>query len=475
MDRISELPEDILQRILYFLPQSAAVRTSVLSKSWRHIWCTRSNLSFSQLNSKVNEQEFLTVVDKTLRRYCDQRLCIDEILLCMFSCHELVSLLDKWIPLLATIGVKEFCLFILSKDRNLSEDDNRDSLDLRVVFKAESLKILGLQNCTLAKNEISDKILSSCPLLTTVCFHECQGLKTLKFDKKLHKYLTQFAFVKHTAHTVEECSIEIDAPALEIIDVYGSKIRFHGHNSNLKSLSLLNVEICSNSLAAEQSQILHIDAPNITSFEYLGVVIPSISFAPTSGRSNLELYMRDDDVDDAQSWLLRLSKLLHALRKSEIHLDIAQLSRNYVHIQEDIIINGGNNEPVVVEHLQFSIGNLYSFPSVLNGLFCICRPRNITPSWFSHESNSNKETELKKLGQFFRNIEKMRESGNQEIWRDLKDLTLEGFDESRQQWQVLQVTRLSESPLPDFDRFRVRLQWSDRIQDCDSTSRILES
>ncbi|EYU35742.1 hypothetical protein MIMGU_mgv1a023364mg, partial [Erythranthe guttata] len=78
MCRISMLPEHILQRILYFLSQTEVVRISVLSKSWRNIWCTRPNLDFSINAFDGNKQDFIFTVDSTLHRYLDQRLCVEE-------------------------------------------------------------------------------------------------------------------------------------------------------------------------------------------------------------------------------------------------------------------------------------------------------------------------------------------------------------------------------------------------------------
>ncbi|KAK4362110.1 hypothetical protein RND71_017351 [Anisodus tanguticus] len=37
-DRISDLPRNVIDRILVLLPVQDAARTCVLSKSWRYIW-----------------------------------------------------------------------------------------------------------------------------------------------------------------------------------------------------------------------------------------------------------------------------------------------------------------------------------------------------------------------------------------------------------------------------------------------------
>ncbi|KAL7149582.1 hypothetical protein ABFS83_05G050900 [Erythranthe nasuta] len=489
MDRISELPEDILHRILYFLSQEDAVRTSVLSKSWRYIWRTRPNLDFSD-NTKYykggkKKQEFLSVVNTTLQGYCDQRLCVDEFRLRIssgdYSDHEFVSLLDKWIPLLTatTMGVKEFQLSILSKN------SVRGIVHLPVVLKAEPLKLLWLYDCSLGQNipenipfvrlqvlrlqsvsieqQIFDKIISSCPLLTDMWLQKCGGLKTIALEKKLHRYLKHVSFVSHEM-TRDESIVEIDddvVPTLETIHIKGCKIRFRNVKfGSLKSLYLSVVEISTDN-SVEQSQQPCIDAPDLKYFKYTGSFIPSVSFVPTCMKSNLQLYMRGRD---GQPWFLRLSQLLRALRRSEISLTVVRFSRDELQIEEEILVHdtinngGGNYKPVVVEHLTLHIRHLSSYLYVLNVLFCICRPRNINPSWFS-QRNGNKEKVLKELGECLRKIEKMRESGgNREMWRDLEDITIQGSDESRRKWKRLQVANLSGS---GFSNFRVRLQWSD--------------
>ena len=45
-DLISRLPDDILQLILSYLPTRLAIKTSVLSRRWRHVWSDTWSLSF---------------------------------------------------------------------------------------------------------------------------------------------------------------------------------------------------------------------------------------------------------------------------------------------------------------------------------------------------------------------------------------------------------------------------------------------
>ncbi|EYU44093.1 hypothetical protein MIMGU_mgv1a025180mg [Erythranthe guttata] len=463
MDRISKLPEEILQRILYFLSQKQAVRTSVLSKSWRNIWCTRPNLDFSDDTFKGNKQYFLSVVNNTLQRYRDQRLCVKKFHLRISlgdnTYKESVSFLEKWVPRFTAMGVGAFRLSILSKNECVDMSS--------VVFKAESLKLLRLFNCDLGQNtpknipfvrltvlrlikvlinkDIFNKIVWSCPLLTTMLIEQCRGLENVTLEKTRHKYLKHFTF-----RTIDDrCSVEIDILTLETIDILGCKVRFHSHEfTNLKSLSLHSVEISTDSV--EQSRALCIDAPNIKYFRYVGNLIPSISFTPTSNKwkssSNVRFYIKD--VQDAQSCFLKLSKQLQSLSRFGISLEIAQyFDHNIVHNEEDL-----------------NLIRVASLPSFLNCLFCICRPKIITRYWLMHGELMMRETEQKELIQYFCIL---RERGNQ----DLEDLRIEIFNNSRREWKRLRGPILLESALLDISHIRIRLKWR---ESCESSSNLLE-
>ncbi|KAM3221979.1 putative F-box/FBD/LRR-repeat protein [Capsicum annuum] len=49
-DRISDLPDAVLQHILFFLPIKSIAKLSVLSKRWRHLWHTFPDLDFTTIN-----------------------------------------------------------------------------------------------------------------------------------------------------------------------------------------------------------------------------------------------------------------------------------------------------------------------------------------------------------------------------------------------------------------------------------------
>ncbi|EYU30160.1 hypothetical protein MIMGU_mgv1a023705mg, partial [Erythranthe guttata] len=257
-DRISELPEDILQRILYFVSQDDAVRTSVLSKSWRNIWCTRPNLDFSDNTFKGNNQQFLSVVDTTLQRYCDQRLRVEEFHLRIFlreMDHEFVSLLEKWIRAPTVTGMKKLrfsngsghflgsvdlpsVVFEVESLQDLHVESfvlGRETIERIVVFK--HLRSLCLEQVRI-KDDVFETIISNCPSIETLVVNQCKRLKKIKVNH-LHN-LKKFSFSKRRV----DCSIEIHPPSLVTVNI-SDNIWLHdggGYFRNLNSLRLWRVK-----------------------------------------------------------------------------------------------------------------------------------------------------------------------------------------------------------------------------------------
>ncbi|EYU44107.1 hypothetical protein MIMGU_mgv1a023398mg [Erythranthe guttata] len=323
MDKISELPQDILQRILYWLSQEDAVRTSVLSKSWRNIWCTRHNLHFSDAAFKGDMHQFLSIVNTTLQLYRDQGLCVDEFHVCMsvfsFDCAS-VSLVEEWVRTLTSMCVKKFCLCNLPK---------LPSVELpSVVFGAESLQDLHLEGFVLDRKAIErivplknltslilqrvsieegifEKIISCCPFIEILDIRVCTMLRKI-IVKNLHnlKYFSFSDDVDHS-HSFEEelCMVEIHTPSPETIYISEGNVWFHKGPDFFRNLKHLRLCLVKSSLEhlwsckfpSLDSLILancdglkgievFIDAPNVTYFGYHGDFIPSISFSNTTSR-----------------------------------------------------------------------------------------------------------------------------------------------------------------------------------------------
>ncbi|XP_060667911.1 F-box/FBD/LRR-repeat protein At4g26340-like [Ziziphus jujuba] len=75
-DRISELPEDIMVRIVSLLPLKEAAATSILSKRWRNIWTFTTNLDFHDeqtVNYLFNlpREDYHTLINHARLKYID--------------------------------------------------------------------------------------------------------------------------------------------------------------------------------------------------------------------------------------------------------------------------------------------------------------------------------------------------------------------------------------------------------------------
>ncbi|KAL7110865.1 hypothetical protein ACP275_05G052600 [Erythranthe tilingii] len=488
MDRISELSDDILHRILYFLSQEDAVRTSVLSKSWRDIWCTRPNLDLSDTNFK---QEFLSTAEKTLQRYCDQRMCLEEFRLSIsldYSDLKSVWFLEKWIRTLPNMGVKEFRLSIYSKDsrRRRQRRVNLPS----VVFEAESLQDLHAEGFTLDRTAIErnilskhlkklrlekvniedgvfENIISSCPLIETLSVKSCKRLRNIKATNLLR--LKKFSF---SSSPDEKCSIEIHPASLETIKIEFADVsfpkgaEFHSlislymdrvilssfddfSSCKFPSLSNLAILYCDGLDESIEESHVFIDAPNINTLGYHGLLIPSFSFATTSKEWSSTLFLLL--TDDPSLWLLQLHKLLESLSRSEISLSIRQSVRIFkenLDLVQDI--KCGNKPTVVVDKLKLQ-GDLSYFSPLSNGLFCICRPRTI-----GEINYTDSESVLKNLMQ--------REGGNQDelrqLWLpDLKEVSLEIYDRNRREWDPTSLSDLPDNEVWKYISIRFALKW----------------
>ncbi|KAL8053169.1 hypothetical protein ABFS82_05G054900 [Erythranthe guttata] len=475
MDRISELPKDILQRILYFLSQKESIRTSVLSKSWRTIWRTRPNLDldFSDPTLIDTTREFISVVDKTLQLYRDQTLRLEEFRLsiplhCGAHCKS-VSLLVKWIPLLTSMGVKEFFLSI----RSVPYDPG--CLDLpSVVFEAaESLKHLRverfvfdekaekialckhLRSLHLVNVSVDDRIfqtiISGCPLIETLCIDGTNiGLRTIKMSDL--RNLKDFTFIEVVFGGGDQlCSIEIDPLSLETIKISAANITFRrgadfrnlkdlymcGVKSSLDNLSFSKLPslkrlTLSNCDGLKESRIF-IDAPNVLYFEYEGDFVPSVSIVTNSREWKSEIHLQHKN-DGSSLWFLKLSELLKSLSQSKISLSIYK----HPYCKDDVIQENVNrppvhDKPVLVETFNL-VCPLSHFPTLVNGVFSICRPGNIgnrLKGWeVDYDAYIWRGREVKFVGYMWK-ILMERESGNEDdepsrlFLRDLEEASLE--------------------------------------------------
>ncbi|XP_068321014.1 F-box/FBD/LRR-repeat protein At1g13570-like isoform X1 [Pyrus communis] len=200
LDRISNLPSDVLCKILSYLPIRQAVRTSVLSSKWRNKSAMLTGLLFDdRCTSDQNPATFAGIVDHVLLGHIGPiyRFGITH------SRPQVGRDIDRWILHLSRNSIKELLLNIkCSGYRHKMPSCLFSCQDLIYLvlhncllqppskFQGfRSLKICGLSNVTLDQ-DVFENLIVCCPLLERLTLFHCDGLTQFKINapnlKNLH-------------------------------------------------------------------------------------------------------------------------------------------------------------------------------------------------------------------------------------------------------------------------------------------------
>ncbi|KAL6951984.1 hypothetical protein U1Q18_016199 [Sarracenia purpurea var. burkii] len=194
VDRISDLPGHIIDKILAQLSLRDAVRTSVLSSKWRYKWITLPHLVFDNQSVLVSSQDQTSLKNKLVN-------IVDHVLLLhtgpihrfKLSHRDLqgVSDIDRWILYLSRGSVIEFILEIWKGHRyklpsSVYSCQKLIHLELfNCVLKPpptfngfRCLKSLDLQHITMDQ-DVFERLISSCPLLGRLTLMNFDGFTVL--------------------------------------------------------------------------------------------------------------------------------------------------------------------------------------------------------------------------------------------------------------------------------------------------------
>ncbi|XVF74454.1 hypothetical protein PTKIN_Ptkin13bG0111600 [Pterospermum kingtungense] len=339
VDYISQLPDHIIHQIIGHLRCTKdAARTSVLSKRWRDIWASFSNLVFDQrkfhgqTRNITNVEMFENYVDNTLQRRIEQKdRSIQKFALHMTHYNSgLTTHMDRWIDLALKYRIKEFELHIPGNRHKYYRlprcvfTANKLSA-LRVygckLGPCNNLNLSNLQKVCLGKLYVSEKMVENlihgCPMLEDFRLLYSTGLKTFQVSNlpklkrvDLHRCLG-LGKVKLQAPNLEtfwylrekymRCKIDLSScNALKSFTLEDAKLKdewFQKHLSCFPVLeklvlskcnALKNITISSFKLKililreCKQLEEADIDTPNLLSFEYMGDKMPFSSLNPSS-------------------------------------------------------------------------------------------------------------------------------------------------------------------------------------------------
>ncbi|CAH8376493.1 unnamed protein product [Eruca vesicaria subsp. sativa] len=170
VDLISLLPDEILQTILSSLETFIAVRTSILSKRWRHVWSerytVRKMMSF-ELGANLKDK----------RHYVDRWI--------EFAMSRNV---ENMTLIVSNHGDKKYHIpdffYINNSIRQISVNGSCSGLTIPSYVSWTSLKMLSLTYFKLY-DECIDKIVSGCPVLESLSLSFCHELMVLDLSKSL--------------------------------------------------------------------------------------------------------------------------------------------------------------------------------------------------------------------------------------------------------------------------------------------------
>lgn len=179
MDRISFLPDDVVLKILSFVPTKVVVSTNLLSKRWRHLWKHVPKLEYLDPSPDTEYWRTSRFVDRFLLLH---KALVLETLHLTLSRNCLSIDIETWISVAISRGVRNLQIFQhrpgsgpIRLPWSLYTCETLVALDLQpeviivgdVPFKIclRSLKVLVFTLVKFSSVEILHKLLSGCPVL----------------------------------------------------------------------------------------------------------------------------------------------------------------------------------------------------------------------------------------------------------------------------------------------------------------------
>ncbi|XP_026442025.1 F-box/FBD/LRR-repeat protein At2g26030-like [Papaver somniferum] len=237
-DRISELPEPLIQHIFSFLPIKSVVSTSVLSTKWRYYWKSTPSIDLREWRSPdtsigIYQEEvnrFMGFVDRLLSNRQDVHSPSIQKFGLYFDTYFDISRVKGWISTVLRHKVEELALM-----------DRKHIVFPPCLFTCESLTVLEIY-------------IRSLELPESVNFPK---LKILRLNVSLFDDIDEQMIQKllSSSPILEELSLDVRICKIPYLSICGP---------NLKRL-FINGPLC-------WDFNIHINAPNLQSFRYSRVL-----------------------------------------------------------------------------------------------------------------------------------------------------------------------------------------------------------
>ncbi|CAN6837943.1 unnamed protein product [Brassica oleracea] len=189
-DFISSMPDEILHHILSFIVTISAIRTSALSRRWRHLWRELTSLYIHDFGPQARG------INQILTHYTAPKIMCFH--LGIYNDNHSTAQINSWIEFAMSRRVQDLSLTFFNHRKytfpdffNLSSSIEQLSVKLRdrhmipgATVSWESLRNLSLRRCRI-RDESIVKIISGCPKLEFLALYYCGVFNCLDLSKSL--------------------------------------------------------------------------------------------------------------------------------------------------------------------------------------------------------------------------------------------------------------------------------------------------
>ncbi|CAN8253410.1 unnamed protein product [Cochlearia groenlandica] len=333
MDRINGLSDELLIKILSYVPTKIAVTTSILSKRWQFLWTWLPNIEYDDEDSDIIDmRKYLHSIDKNLLLH--RSPIIESLHLSFYDGPSEAEYIKRWVGIAVSRRVRE--LSITHYSNSVVLPSSLYTSKSLVALKLEGcyvdvprtvclpcLKTLQLLRVTYLKEDSLRLLLSYCPVLedldiqveddnnvkalvvivpslqrlslTIDSYCSCDdgyviATPSLKYFKVVDIRVNDISYLIKHMPKLEEARIFVDKDVRELVEAVTCVKRLS------LTLHFINGELCKYRAGIVFDQLEHLEINSLGDDNWSKLVIRLLKDSPKL--RVLKLYVRNEGFDD---------------------------------------------------------------------------------------------------------------------------------------------------------------------------------